>query len=58
MLEIFSGLMTIDKNLQVVPDLADGPPTISDDGKVFIWDAETYQQLAVYSGYESMFENN
>src|SRR5690606_24920746 len=33
-LEIFSGLVTIDKNLQVVPDIAEGWD-ISDDGTVY-----------------------
>ena len=34
-LEIYSGLLRIDKNLQIVPDIAEGMPTVSEDGKVY-----------------------
>ncbi len=33
--EVFSGLVSFDKNLQIVPDLAESLPDISDDGTVY-----------------------
>ena len=34
-IEVFGGLVTIDTNLNIVPDLADGLPEVSPDGRVY-----------------------
>ncbi len=32
--------------------------SISDDGKIYIWDATTYEQVAVYDGYTPIWDVN
>src|SRR5690606_8964748 len=34
-LEIYSGLLTIDRDLRIVPDLAEAMPEVSEDGKTY-----------------------
>jgi WD40 repeat protein len=32
--------------------------SISDDGKIYLWDMQTYEQIAVYEGYRSILRSN
>jgi ABC-type oligopeptide transport system substrate-binding subunit len=48
--QLFSGLVTLDNNLKVVPDLATALPTISDNGKTYTFTLK--QNLHFASGKE------